>query len=304
MKTSRLSRLLRRVDARFLNGRLFYSGLVRKGIVRYDKTSRTYVRETAYGRFYLDPRDLGLCRVLAVNGTREDESVRLMAEVLTPEMHVMEIGANIGFYVVIEGKILRRGKGRITAVEPFPANVRMLRLNVEGNGLSERVSVHECALSGATGPVDFALSDKHNLHKLASLAPRHTYRRAIQVQAYTLQDFAKRTGVDLLSVDFIRMDVEGAEYSILPQWLDIIRERERFAMFVEFHASLNPEGHRSTVASLESAGFSCRAATKETMQDGRLLRRHMKRLPMRALYEDPSLLMDGGCEVFLQKGVN
>ena len=47
-------------------------------------------------------------------------------------MQVLDIGANIGYYVLIERNLIGK-KGKIVAVEPVDENIELLKKNLELN---------------------------------------------------------------------------------------------------------------------------------------------------------------------------
>ena len=73
---------------------------------------------------------------------------------------IIDVGANVGTTTIPALKTF--GMGSSIAFEPAPANVRLLRQNVEANRLEERVAAFEVALSDHDGDVAFDLSDSNS----------------------------------------------------------------------------------------------------------------------------------------------
>ncbi len=288
--------------AKYSNVDPFYRKLLRERAVTYDKTNNTYIRDVKGNKLHLDPQDVGISRVLARDGIRERESVDALYKYVSPDMTILDLGANIGFYVVLEAQIVSRGRGRIIAVEPAPENVRLLKLSIDANNYHDCVTVFRCAICDSTGTVKLRLSDLSNSHKLATLGSSASGVTTIDVPAFTFADFMKHAGVDMKQLDFLRMDVESAEYMILPTIYDFFERRESLLMFIEFHPWDSPRKHREVLKKLASTGFRCLTVTKEYVENGHIARSHRPDTSIEELYEEDFFLQFGGCEVFLKKG--
>src|SRR5215471_19198125 len=100
-------------------------------------------------RFFVDPSDRVVGAWLMWHGgwqRREiDQAIAVLAASgrLTPDAVFVDVGANIGTHTVYA---LRTGRvGRAVAFEPEPKNARLLRMNIETNGLADRITVIEKA---------------------------------------------------------------------------------------------------------------------------------------------------------------
>jgi FkbM family methyltransferase len=143
---------------------------------------------------------------------------------------ILEVGANIGFYTVCGAS--RAAHARYTAVEPHPRTARVLRRNLELNGL-DGVNVIEAAVVGRktrdrmTLVVPFADQDD---------APPGSFLQSggeLSAAGRIAYDVPVEAIHDLLpGVDLLKLDVEGYEFDIL----NPVREyllRERPTIFVE-----------------------------------------------------------------------
>ena len=94
--------------------------------------------------------DPGISKDLVIDGIREVGATRLMENLLRGDMTVIEIGANIGYYLLLEATRLGPGS-RILAFEPHPANIRLCQLNLDLNGVADRASLYQRAVSDRSG---------------------------------------------------------------------------------------------------------------------------------------------------------
>ena len=276
----------------------FYTKLKIKGKIKYDPITKSYIKNIFGNSFYLNPNDPGLSKELALNGIREKESTEMMINCLKPDMTIIDIGANIGYYVLLEANVIKKGNGKIIAIEPFPENVRYLRLNVENNNYQHFVNIIEGAVTDTSGKVELAISSiGNNCHMLESLHSSPS-NKTVDVQAYTFKEIIRNSGIQIEDISLIRMDVEGAEYIILPTIYDILPKMRFVYMFIEFHPhAVNLQLHKSVIMKLEEIGFKAIDVTKE----GGGFRQHVPHATLNDLYSEDFFMQFGGCEAFLLK---
>lgn len=83
-------------------------------------------------------------------GLYELATARLIRRTLKPGDHFVDGGANIGYFTMLAAVCVGEA-GRIDAIEPEPGNRRRLMENIERNGLTQRIHVHDVALADAAG---------------------------------------------------------------------------------------------------------------------------------------------------------
>lgn len=161
---------------------------------------------------------------------------------------VLDIGGHIGAFTVFASKLA----DKVYVFEPVPFNFELLKENLELNGL-KNVVVAQKALSNKKGMSKIFLSGSnlatHSFYK--SWAADQT--ESIDVSTTTLEDFVFEN--EIKKIDFLKMDVEGAEYEILPlingKLLDKIKK-----MVIETH-DIDKDSNIETVKKLMTEkGFS------------------------------------------------
>jgi FkbM family methyltransferase len=125
---------------------------------------------------------------------------------LSPGSNYLDIGANVGYYCL---KAARRvgSTGRVLAVEPNPQTLEKLNRNISLSGVTG-IEIFACALSESDGEVSiFCPTD--DTHGFASMRNQGWNNFAeFKVPARRLDDVLPS---DLKSIDFLKIDVEGAE---------------------------------------------------------------------------------------------
>ena len=128
-----------------------------------------------------------------------------------PGMTVIDVGAHAGLYT-LSASTLAGPVGRVIAFEPSPRERAHLVAHVRLNRCAN-VTVEPVALGDSEGEADLFVVDSSetgcNSLRPGAIGPGHTVRVGLR----TLDEYAKGSGLD--RVDVIKMDVEGAELSVL-----------------------------------------------------------------------------------------
>ena len=188
-------------------------------------------------RMLLDLNDAGLSRSLLLFKTREIDHKVMLEEIVRPGMTIFDIGGNIGYYPLMELRLLN-GTGKMVVIEPSPSNVALLKENLSLNGF-EDVSIVAAAVSDKAGERTFFLSEQSNLgtfHPVGSGSETLT-GESVDVETVTVPMLAAKFG----NPDLIRMDVEGHEVEVLNGMVDDVRAG-KYAPMVIFETHLTRYG--------------------------------------------------------------
>ena len=182
-------------------------------------------------RMWLDLDDRGISRTLLLFGQREMEHKVMLERALKPGMRVLDIGSNIGYYALMELRLIGP-TGRLVAVEPSPDNLALLRRNLDLNGFTS-VETHLAAVSDTISKRPFFLSDMSNLNTFHVEGGAHLSGRTIEVETTTVPALMAGRPLDL-----IRMDVEGHEVEVINGLLSAVSEG-RMAPMILFETHRN-----------------------------------------------------------------
>lgn len=221
------------------------------------------VRVVQGSKMNLPLADLGVARDLSIRGIREREETRLIQRLLEPGMTVIDIGANMGYYALMEARAVGP-QGRVYAIEPEPRNYGLLVRNVALNKYGN-VRTFPIGISNSTGSARLHISRHSNLHNLVSPIKPDETSSAVTIEVQCLDDFIREQGIDPARVDLVRMDVEGWEAKILEGMRGLLRASAGLRLFIEFHpgAIAGIPGHslEQSLSLLDEYGFSIRYAT-------------------------------------------
>jgi len=245
-------------------------GQLRYKWLRLTRSQGLCERSVQGSRMRLPIDDPGISRDLIIRGMRERYETKMIREVLRPGMTVVDIGANIGYYALLEARSVTES-GQVYAIEPEPRNVELLKDNVSLNGY-RHVHVDQAAVGDETGFAQLYRSTHRNLHNL--LRPLKGDHSVVDVRICRLDDLLAERGVDLRSVNLIRMDIEGYEAKALAGMAKTLELATELTLFIEFHplyiAKLPGCSLEKTMGMLEESGFQMEYATA-TARDGESL---------------------------------
>ena len=173
---------------------------------------------------------------------------------LTPGAVVIDLGSYSGLTSIAFSKAVGP-TGRVIAVEPDPANFAASRANIEThrtrNGLAN-IDLLQAAIADRTGEI--ALSAEGAMGSAATSVVGSYRGRTVLVKAFTLQDIADR--FDLSRVDFVKMDVEGAEGPVVAAAETFLRRFEPTLVIEPYvvGGELSEQGLRRD---FERFGYTC-----------------------------------------------
>ena len=162
----------------------------------------------------------------------EWESLVWTRRLVRPGMTVFDLGAHVGYYSRFLSKLVGPA-GVVYAFEPNPENRAALRRNLDAPGYSN-VEIVPCAISDREDTRKLFISPGHSNH---SLIEGYTDAESfVEVPSISVDAFAAKRGIQ--SVDFVKMDVEGAESMALNGNRRRQRHRGRFRHLDQPHTCL------------------------------------------------------------------
>jgi len=139
----------------------------------------------------------------------ERSSINLVESRIQPGQTFVNVGANIGYFTLILARLVGV-TGHGYAFEPEPDNFKLLAENVKLNGY-ENITIINSAVSNATGTLTLYLNDKQNRgdHRIWDNTGA---RVKTTVDVVTLDEYLSCLDEH---IDFIKMDVQGAEAGVI-----------------------------------------------------------------------------------------
>jgi FkbM family methyltransferase len=167
-------------------------------------------------KMIFDLSDPGISRSLMIVGDREREHRYILSHAISPGDKVLDLGANIGYYVLMEHQLMHK-QGKVIAIEPEPNNFELLEKNIYLNNFSSLTTTINAAVSDHDGTSHLHLSKLGNVHSLKQKQTSQYTGRSIPVNTISLATLANKHP----DTNLIRMDIEGYEQEILQSLINL-----------------------------------------------------------------------------------
>lgn len=179
----------------------------------------------------------------------EVETTQHVQQLVKPGMTILDIGAHVGYYARLFSS-LTEDKGRVIAFEPHPRTHEFLQQNTKNLPNVTTLQVAVAEQEGTAELYDYLMmSASGSLHydeSLANLqreqigefdvAPRHDQQ--FEMQKYTVKTVPidkSLSEMNIKQVDFVKMDIEGAEMGALRSMQQTIANSPNLALIMEYN---------------------------------------------------------------------
>jgi FkbM family methyltransferase len=179
----------------------------------YRAVRSTYVHLYLLGKRLVEHGELAVVRKLTTRG-----------------MVVVDIGANVGFYALRIGKWVGP-TGRVLAFEPDPFSFRVLHERARKSGYAN-VEAYHVALGDVTGKAVLYCSTTNRADNRLHPSDGNSDAEQHVVDLSSLDAFLARSGTR--RIDALKIDVQGAEESVLRGANATLRENDIRWIWVEF----------------------------------------------------------------------
>jgi len=151
-----------------------------------------------------------------------------LCRLIQPGWVCVDVGAHLGYFTLLLAHLVGEA-GHVFAFEAHPENARWLRENVDLNALTGRVTVENLAVSDGSEKVVQLNAPLHYTCEwsIVRTSPVHHF---LEIPAIPLDQYFAQGP----HVDFIKMDIEGAEYLAM-QGMRHLLQRDRPACLMELH---------------------------------------------------------------------
>jgi FkbM family methyltransferase len=207
----------------------------------------------------------------ALTGAYEPALCGEIAAALGSDGTFVDVGGNVGLVTL---EVLARAgpvRPRIHVFEPHPDNVAALERNL-GLNPGARVDVVNAAVGNAEGSARLktsALRGESGAHRIVT---DQTGDGTIEVPVVTLDEYARRNGIE--RIDVLKIDVEGHEAAVLEGARELLGRQAVGMVILELNPSLIEEQGADSddvYATLSRSGY--RPSVLPSTSPTRLLRR-------------------------------
>jgi len=177
------------------------------------------------------PDDPGISSELRIFNVHEPITTHITLQELKKDMTCLDIGSNIGYYVLMESKAVG-DKGMVIAIEPSPKNFQQMKKSLELEKTSN-VDAYNFAAGEEDGESDFLIHERSNCSKIIPKGePLPEFANVIKIPLKKIDSFIEDKKLNRL--DFIRMDIEGYEIKLFEGLWNTLRKFKPMIQ-MEFH---------------------------------------------------------------------
>ena len=149
---------------------------------------------------------------------------------------VVDVGAHIGRYTIIASKRVG-ATGKVIAIEAHPGNYEMLNRNIKLNGLTNVISLNYAVYSKETKIKLYMPGEKsnHTIYNTLISTRATDEEKFVEVNADTLDDLLQNNEISHADINWIKIDVEGAELEVLKGADSIMSHSKNITLLIEVH---------------------------------------------------------------------
>lgn len=171
---------------------------------------KTYKKKLFNGLFMqVDAKD-HIQKSIFWYGAYEKDVSRVWQQLVNRDSVILDIGANIGYFSLLAAAKAKDGK--VFSFEPVSFFRDCLQQNMALNAI-ENYEALSFAISNKNEPTNFYLADGANLGMSGMRPPENFSGRQEQIQTIVLDEWVENKA--LTAIDFIKLDIEGAEKKAL-----------------------------------------------------------------------------------------
>jgi FkbM family methyltransferase len=149
---------------------------------------------------------------------------------------VVDIGAHIGRYTIISSKRVGTN-GKVVAIEASPSNFEILNRNIKLNQLANIINLNHVVYSKETKLKLYLPGEEsgHTIYNTVISDRARNEDKFVEVNANTLDYLLQSKGIKQEQINWIKIDVEGAEFEVLKGAANILSNSKDIAILIEIH---------------------------------------------------------------------
>jgi FkbM family methyltransferase len=155
---------------------------------------------------------------------------------------VVDIGAHMGRYTIISSKRVGTN-GKVVAIEAHPGNFEMLNRNIKLNQLTNVIPLNYAVYSKET-KIKLYLPEEDSgftIYNTIMSNRAGTEDKFVEVNANTLDCLLQLNQIREEEVNWVKIDVEGAEFEVLKGATNVLTKSKDIALLIEIHG---PDNYR------------------------------------------------------------
>jgi len=152
-----------------------------------------------------------------------------ICRLVQPGWICVDIGAHFGYFTLLMAH-LAKTHGHVFSFEAHPSNFYWLQRNIELNKISDKVTLINLAITDGKHSFVSLYAPKYYTTEFSIIRKEINKSNAIEVRATSLDQFLPKEQ----NINFVKMDIEGAEYIALQGMVHILRTKRPICL-IELH---------------------------------------------------------------------
>ena len=177
----------------------------------------------------------------------EKTEIDIACQHINSESTVLDIGANIGIHALNFSAVAK--DGLVIACEPQPKTFKILEKNISQNNIGNIVPLNVAIADVAKIATFYVASD--NAYSSLIDTGRKAINEKIKVLCTTIDGLLGE-----IKVDFVKIDVEGLELSVLRSMSGLIQRNHPIIFCEIYKGNVDANNPHETISYLENMGYS------------------------------------------------
>ena len=151
---------------------------------------------------------------------------------------LLDVGAHIGPYTLMASRCVGLN-GKVVAIEADSGNFNILNRNIQLNKFTNVIALNYAAYSKEDKIKLYLLTkgEESSYTKFNTVMTdrANSEKKFVEVKANTLDYLLQLSGIKHEDVNWIKIDVEGAEYDVLKGAKNILSKSSNISLLIEIH---------------------------------------------------------------------
>ncbi|HEX7905926.1 MAG TPA: FkbM family methyltransferase [Chitinophagaceae bacterium] len=152
---------------------------------------------------------------------------------------IIDVGAHMGVFAVRCAQLTGK-EGRVYAFEPTPSTFKVLRKIIKLNRAEENIMAVQAAVADQRGKTNFYMGDAVGDFANSLVNYDDSKHKGYEVNIISIDEFMTENG---FGVDFLKIDAEGAELSVLRGAIKTVASQKPFCILSMHPESIRRFGH-------------------------------------------------------------
>lgn len=176
----------------------------------------------------------------------EPHTFKILDEFITQNDAVLDIGSWSGVLTLYLAKTAKK----VYALDPDPICFDELNKNIALNPeIASKINTYQTAISDKKQLLKLSARNTYGASSSSILKRKRDTENSLEIETISLLDFLKKESIK--QIDFIKMDVEGAEFKILPTIGAALQKINYPTLYISFHYNfLNENIYYRKISSL------------------------------------------------------